>query len=120
MSSDRDSNLMRPYEGRFVPRLPSVTVSTTVLFLTGGLVGVMAYEGAVAPFVWVVAVLLGVALAGRFPRSDAAWRTPASLVALAVAGGVLGVVAYGGTLALAPAFAVSCLVALGLAPESTA
>jgi hypothetical protein len=92
-------------------------VSTVVLFLTGGLVGVMAYHGTVAPVVWVLAVLLGGRLRDRVPRSDAAWRRAASIAAVVGAGGLLGAIAYADAFGWVPLFAVACLVALAVAPE---
>jgi hypothetical protein len=94
-----------------------VRAGTVVLFLTGGLVGVMAYAGSVAPFVWVVGTLLGVWLHGRLPRSDARWRGVGTAVSLLAAGGVLATIAYHGAFDATPAFVGACLTALVLAPE---
>jgi len=96
--------------------LPTVAVTTVVLSLTGGLLGVMAYNGSVTPAVWVLAVVLGVGGRDRFPRSGAPWRGPATVLSLFVAGGVLGAIAYYGALGWAPAFAAACLAALASAP----
>ena len=95
-------------------RAPKLTM--VVLFLTGGLVGVMAYQGTTGPLVWVLAVLLGIRFRNRFPRPDATWREPVTVFTLLVAGGVLGAIAYYGALQMAPAFAVVCVTALALAP----
>ena len=73
-------------------RAPKLTA--VVLFLTGGLVGIMAYQGTTDPLIWVLAVLLGIRFRNRFPRSDATWREPVTVFTLLVAGGVLGAIAY--------------------------
>jgi hypothetical protein len=104
---------------RPVAGLPAVKIRTVVLFLAGGLVGVMAYTGSVAPAVWVLAVLLGVWLHDRLPRSGGRWRGVVTGVALLVAGGLLGTIAYYGAFGMAPAFAGACLVALAAAPKAS-
>jgi hypothetical protein len=111
---------MQQHRGLTGVALSTSRVPTVVLFLTGGLVGVMAYYGTVAPVVWVLAVLLGVWLRDRVPRSDAAWRHVVTIAALVGAGGLLGVVAYTGAFAWTPALTGACLVALAAAPESAA
>jgi hypothetical protein len=110
---------MGNYHRGVTASVPTVRATTAVVFLTGGLVGVMAYHGAVASFVWVVAVLLGVRFHDRVPRSGAAWRTAATVTALVVCGGLLGAIAYTGTLAWTPWFAGAGLVALAAAPAGT-
>jgi hypothetical protein len=110
---------MHAYRRGIVAAVPAVKVSTVVFFLTGGLVGVMAYTGSVAPLVWVLAVLLGVWGHGRLPRSAARWRGVVAGVSLVVAGGILGTIAYYGTFDVASVFAGACLVALAVAPEAS-
>jgi hypothetical protein len=106
--------------GRRTPSvLSSPRVATVVLFLTGGLVGVMAYHGSLTPLVWVLAVLLAVRFRTRLPRSDATWRGPATVCSLFVAGGVLGAIAYYGLPGMTAAFAGACVVALALAPAES-
>jgi hypothetical protein len=110
---------MQAHRRSVVPSVPAVRATTVVLFLTGGLVGVMAYYGSVTPFVWVIAVLLGVQFHDRLPRSAAAWRSVATAAALVVCGGLLGAIAYYGALEWTPLFAGACLVALALVPAGS-
>jgi hypothetical protein len=110
---------MQAYPRSVAAAVPSVRVSTVVLSLTGGFVGVMAYTGSVAPFLWVVAVLLGVGFHRRLPRSEAGWRSVVTAGSLLVAGGALGVTAYSGAFGAAPVFAGASLAALALAPDAS-
>lgn len=100
-------------------KTPDLRVNTVVLFLTGGLVGVLAYYGTVTPFVWVLTVLLGLWAARHLPRSGAVWRFAATIVVLACSAGVLGTIAYFGAVQWTPLFVGGCLLALVLAPDSS-
>jgi hypothetical protein len=111
---------MQSYRPGIAVAGPAVSVSVAVLLLTGGLVGVMAYTGSVAPFVWVLVILLGVWLHGRLPRSTARWRGAVAAGSLFAAAGILGWIAYHGAFDTTPAFVGACLIALALAPETSA
>jgi hypothetical protein len=95
--------------GRFDLSRPRVT--TVVLFLTGALVGLMAYHGDVSQAVFVVASLVGVVLHGRY-AGESDGRSVVANGLLLIAGAVVGYAAYIGNPGWTPVVVGCALVAL--------